>query len=268
LIIGAALLYNDRFPGDFGWEVNDRETPLFGKLNQGYYFGTFNPVHNGHFVMADTARKLLGLERVVFVPAYAPPHKQGAPDMASFEARCAMLERAVQGKPYFSVSRVECELPSPSYTIQTLRKLFPNFDRPTWVEALSRFKPLAFLKKWFPDAGRIPFILGSDEFNALSKWRDAPALARKLLFYVVRRNNEKLIPEITVGTEKFPLRYREFKLPVGAVLPQLSSTLVRERARLNQPLADYVPDGVEAYIQQNNLYPPTGVKFAGLNRVA
>ena len=84
--------------------------------------GTFNPVHNGHVYMAQKAYEEFGLDNVLFIPTGNPPHK-GGEGMADKEHRFAMLELALQGYPYFGVSRVELNRPGNTYTIDTLHLL-------------------------------------------------------------------------------------------------------------------------------------------------
>jgi nicotinate-nucleotide adenylyltransferase len=96
----------------------------------GIFGGSFNPVHQGHLVMAECCREQAGLDRVLFVPAATPPHKQAA-DLAPCDVRLEMLRLAVGGHPGFDVLPDECERGGISYTIDTvssLRQRFPEDD--------------------------------------------------------------------------------------------------------------------------------------------
>ena len=75
--------------------------------------GTFDPIHLGHLVLAETARETFHLEKVVFVPAGNPPHKPGLV-MTPSRARLRMVEIAIADNPYFTVSTVEVDRPGPS----------------------------------------------------------------------------------------------------------------------------------------------------------
>ena len=88
-----------------------RTTAIFG--------GTFDPVHYGHLLIAETAREQLGLERIVFVPAARGPHRDNAP-RASAKDRLAMLELALVDAPAFSIDTQELERGGLSYTIDTV----------------------------------------------------------------------------------------------------------------------------------------------------
>ena len=109
--------------------------------------GTFNPIHLGHLVLAESFRERLALDRVLFVPAGTPPHK-GAAGIAPALHRYAMASLAVAGHSAFTVSDVEVRRPGPSYSIDTL-------------EALAGEWPGA----------RLFFLMGSDTFLDLPTWR-------------------------------------------------------------------------------------------------
>lgn len=134
----------------------------------GIFGGSFNPVHQGHLVMAEYCREQAGLERVLFVPAATPPHKQ-AVDLAPCDDRLEMLRLAVGGHLGFDVLPDECERGGISYTIDTvssLRQRFPDDDLllilgadalaslPTWREPyrlLELIRPLAIIRQGVDD---------------------------------------------------------------------------------------------------------------------
>ena len=134
----------------------------------GIFGGSFNPVHQGHLVMAECCREQAGLDRVLFVPAATPPHKQAA-DLAPCDVRLEMLRLAVGGQPGFDVLPDECERGGVSYTIDTvssLRQRFPEDDLllilgadalaslPTWREPhqlLELIRPLALIRQGVDD---------------------------------------------------------------------------------------------------------------------
>src|SRR5215207_2161519 len=84
--------------------------------------GSFDPIHLGHLIMAESVREALSLDTVHFVPAREQPLKQGR-HVTSAEQRVAMVELAISGNPYFAVSRVEVDRLGASYTVDTLRLL-------------------------------------------------------------------------------------------------------------------------------------------------
>ncbi len=88
--------------------------------------GTFNPVHFGHLQLADAAMAECALDQVVFIPACQPPHKNEA-SITSFSHRIAMLQIVGANNKHLSCTAIERELPTPSYTIDTLRAIGEGF---------------------------------------------------------------------------------------------------------------------------------------------
>jgi nicotinate-nucleotide adenylyltransferase len=115
--------------------------------------GTFNPIHVGHLVFAESFRERLALDRVLLVPAGAPPHKDAA-GLAPALDRYTMVSLAVAGHPAFVASPLELERAGPSYSVDTVERLAGDW----------------------PDA-RLFFLMGSDTFLDLPTWRTPERLA-------------------------------------------------------------------------------------------
>ncbi len=227
---------------DFGVEEGSR----IGILG-----GTFDPVHNGHLVLAAAARDNFALDRVVLLPAAQPPHKQGEP-VSPFVHRAAMLELALADHPALTLSRMEQQRSGPSYSIDTLCQL----------------------RQELPPACALFFIIGSDAFVEITTWKNYHQLFRYADFLVAERPDlapgrlAKLLgdlpdflpptPEIPPASapDLRPWRHRQggliYPCPVNA-LP-VSASNIRQRVRQNQPISDLVPSAVNAYIQRHQLY--------------
>ncbi|MGH7264887.1 MAG: nicotinate (nicotinamide) nucleotide adenylyltransferase, partial [Candidatus Rokuibacteriota bacterium] len=141
------------------------------ELRLGILGGTFNPIHLGHLVLAESFRERLVLDRVLFVPAGTPPHK-AAPGIAPALHRYAMISLAVAGHPAFAASDVEVRRPGPSYSVETL-------------EALAGEWPGA----------RLFFLMGSDTFLDLPSWRAPERLTTWATVAVGRRTGSAFEPE-------------------------------------------------------------------------
>ena len=89
----------------------------------GVYGGSFNPPHLGHIFAARKERQLLGLDKVLLIPAAIPPHKAVAEGSPDGETRLALTKLAIAGEAGMEVSRIELDRPGPSYTVDTLRTL-------------------------------------------------------------------------------------------------------------------------------------------------
>jgi nicotinate-nucleotide adenylyltransferase len=194
--------------------------------------GTFDPVHVGHLAIAEEAREALGMERVLFVPAAAPPHK---PDrrLAPVAARVAMVAAAIAGNPAFTLSTVEVDRPGPSFAVDTVAIL----------AAAARAE------------GRDPdlwWILSSEAFAAIGTWREPGRLIAACRMAVVPR----------AGAPRPTAAWIEACLPGSgdrvAVVdgPELgvSSSLIRERLAAGRSVRYLVPDAVRAYIDDRRLY--------------
>ncbi|MFN7814183.1 MAG: nicotinate (nicotinamide) nucleotide adenylyltransferase, partial [Planctomycetia bacterium] len=119
----------------------------------GIFGGSFNPVHMGHLIAAECAREQAGLDRVVFIPAAVPPHKQDA-TLAPAEHRLEMLRLAVGGHEAFAISTIELDRGGLSWTVETL----------------------ATLRREWPD-DEFVLLLGPDAVAGLPSWREPEKIA-------------------------------------------------------------------------------------------
>ena len=177
--------------------------------------GTFNPPHIGHMIFAQEAAIQLDLERVVFVPAYLPPHKKLTGDDA--RSRYKMTALACMDNPRFEASDIEIRHRSISYTVDTLKKLKKDYGKDV----------------------RLFFLVGSD--NDLSTWKDIDEAQRLATFVITKRPGSKVM------TGK-----RILRITIPSV--DISSSQVRKRVRLSQPIDYLVPVSVRDYIRKRGLY--------------
>ena len=202
--------------------------------------GSFNPIHLGHLLLADEMLERLRLDRVVFVPAAAPPHKPAAL-LAPAEHRFAMVRLAVAGHAGFEVSDVELRRSGPSYTVDTLETLARNGDE-------------LFL------------LVGSETFLDLLSWRLPRRLVELARLVVVPRTGSAFDPESAaaqkvlreIGAERFvsadePITPAAVAIVRAVSLP-ISSSDLRARARAGRSLDYRVPEAVAAYIRRHGLY--------------
>ncbi len=190
--------------------------------------GTFDPPHSGHLGAALEALHQLALDRVLWVPAGAPPHKPSQP-ITPGHHRLVMLERAMAGNPHLSISTVDLERPGPCYTVDTL----------------------ALLRAEYGPQPEFYFIEGADSLVDLPTWYRPRQLLDLCRFAVVRR------PGVEIDLEALEARLPGLRARVHFVempLLEISSTDLRRRVRQGRPISYLVPPGVEAYIQEQGLY--------------
>ena len=211
--------------------------------------GTFDPIHIAHLAIAEEVREVLGLERVLFVPAGEPPHKPGRA-VSDAEHRARMVALAIAGNPRFELSRVELDRPGPSYAVDTLDAL----------HAAARA------------SGRVPdftFILSEEAVAELPTWHEPRRLLGLCRFAVVPRGGRVTLPR-DWATATFPGLEDRFHFLDGPGLA-VSASGIRERVGLGRPVRYLVPDAVLAYIDDHHLYRPSsgpGTRSAPADRSA
>ncbi|WEV68404.1 nicotinate-nucleotide adenylyltransferase [Bifidobacterium sp. ESL0769] len=195
-----------------------------GRRRIGIMGGTFDPIHNGHLVAASEVAWVYDLDEVIFVPTGRPAFKLDK-DVTNAEDRYLMTVIATASNPKFTVSRVDIDRPGVTYTIDTLRD----------IRALN------------PDA-ELFFITGADAVAEILKWKEARNMFGLARFVAVTRpgysSPEHMRTQVEVDT---------LEIPALAI----SSTDVRHRVSLGEPVWYLVPDGVVQYIAKHGLYTQT-----------
>ena len=188
--------------------------------------GTFNPPHIGHLVCADQAISQLGLDRVLLVPVNEPPHK-GVEADPGVEHRVELCTRAVAGDERLAVSRVDADVPGPSFTVDTLGRLHDRCP-----------------------GDQLTFLVGGDMALSLPTWREPEAILELAEFGVAERE----------GVRRTDIAERLSGLPTERVrffdMPRLdvSSSLIRRLVATGRPIRYLVPDAVADYIAEVGLY--------------
>jgi nicotinate-nucleotide adenylyltransferase len=208
--------------------------------------GTFDPIHFGHLQLAELAMRQCSLAKVLFIPAAAPPHKTDRA-ITAFTHRVKMISLALAATPGFQLTSLEGDLPSPSYTIDTL---------------------LYLAEKHAPD-DEFYFILGADAFLEINTWKSCAELLARTHFIVAGRSGYSPGAFESFAASLGYARRGEawfhssgntklFYLPEAT--DDISSSAVRSRIARRDSLEGLVPRDVIHYIDTNNLYalPPSG----------
>jgi nicotinate-nucleotide adenylyltransferase len=195
-------------------------------MRLGLLGGTFDPIHTGHLLIAESARHALSLDQIIFIPAGDPPHK--GETVTPAEHRYAMVLLATGTNPTFTVSRREIERSGPSYSLTTIREFR--------AEAGSE--------------SELFFVVGADTLRDIRTWYRWEEVLRECRFLVVARPG---VP-FTVEQSGLPQALRrQVDLVISPGL-EISSTEIRDRVREGKPIRYLVPEPVEQYIVKHGLY--------------
>jgi len=196
----------------------------------GIFGGTFNPPHNGHRHIVEGFREQMGLDRVLIIPSYIPPHK-AAPDLASGEARLAMCKMTFP-EDHYDVLDIEVEREGKSYTLDTLKELI----------ALG-----------YED---LYFLVGDDMLLFLDQWHEPNEILSLCHMVSSVRSDEVSVEELReYARTHFPKEYEDGRFVFLPMEPfPVSSTEIREKVREGRSIAGLVDPGVEDYIRKEGLY--------------
>ena len=197
----------------------------------GVFGGTFDPVHNGHLSIAETAGEGLALDEVLFIPAGQPRLKARNVSTAPHH-RLRMVELAIAGCPPFACSDMEIRRSGPTYTADTL-------------DLLSEER-----------TGCSLFLLaGLDSLAMFHKWgRPADILGRATVVGIPRPGYERLD---RAALEQAAPGSADRAMTLAFPMTDISSTEIRERARRGLSIDHLVPEAVDRYIRDNRLYAQT-----------
>lgn len=186
--------------------------------------GTFDPPHIGHLIIGEFAYENLNVEKVLFVPAYIPPHKTSQ-DFSSPDIRFKMLELSIQGNPHFQISTIELNRKGVSYSIDTIKEIRAKFD----LEKNDLF-----------------FLVGSDSLIGFHTWKNPEEIISLAQVVVAPRPSfdKEMVRNNFLDSVRF----------LNAPYIDISSSIVRERIREKQSIRYLVTKEVHEFIMKNGLY--------------
>lgn len=188
--------------------------------------GTFDPIHQGHLLIAELAREEFALETILFVPAGIPAHKKGY-SVSDAAVRWKMTCAAIEGNPAFQASRVEIDRPGPSYAVDTIRLLCA--ERP----------------------GQKPyFITGMDAILEILTWDRAAQLPGLAEFVACARPGN----HSRQALDDLPAAFREHIHFMRTPLVEISSTAIRARIAGGRTVRYMTPEAVRRIIEVERLY--------------
>jgi len=209
----------------------------------GVYGGSFDPIHLGHLVPVEEARAATGLDEILYVPAFAPPHKPQGPSASAFH-RFGMCATALEAYPHLLLSDFEVSRGGTTYTIETLRHVRANHPE-----------------------SEVFLVLGSDSMAQLHNWREWREIVSSHRIVVVYREGvdypdlrEGLPPELAVRLAPLGARPHDELADqqtifwAGNAPVTISSTWIRSALPSVQSLSESLPPAVERYARRHRLY--------------
>ena len=190
-------------------------------LKIGIFFGTFNPLHNGHLMLAQYVVDNTDLDEVLFMPTPSSSFKEHADGLLSYSDRCSSIYKATLGLPKLGLSTVENELPAPHYTSETLR----------------------FLSENCPD-DEFAVIFGADNLGQIETFHN--------FRYILDNHDIYVFPRGEADISHIRLTYSQARIHVleDAPLTNLSSTFVRQQLAKGNDISVYVPAAVVTMLAQ------------------
>jgi len=186
----------------------------------GLFFGSFNPIHNGHLSIARYMVENIGIDQLWFVVSPQNPFKK-VENLLGDNHRLEMVRLAIKGNSRLFVCDIEFKLPKPSYTINTLTALHQEYPADEFV-----------------------IIMGADNFVQIKKWKEYEKLIGEYYFFIYPRPGFDLSSHDLNGN---------FTL-VDSPLMEISSTKIREDISAKREISHLLPPGVLRYIEEKNFY--------------
>ena len=189
-------------------------------MNIGLYFGSFNPVHHGHLIIASHMVQSSGLDQVWFVVSPQNPLKPSAGLLNEYH-RLHLIRAAIDGEKHLRATDIEFKLPKPSYTIDTL----------------------TYIREKYPQH-EFSIIMGSDSYQNLERWKNYEQLLK----------DTEILIYIRAGFEQIPLYPGARVNILEAPLLQISATHIRNMLQEGKSIRYLVPDPVKEEIERNHYY--------------
>ena len=192
-------------------------------MNIGLFFGTFNPLHVGHLVIANHIAEHSDLDQVWVVVTPQSPHKKKQ-SLLDNHQRLEMVYRATKEYPKLKPSAIEFDLPQPNYTVHTL----------------------AYLEEKYPEH-RFALIMGEDNLKSLPKWKNAEVILKGYPIYVYPRSSSASKKTAVLETDANIIK-------IDAPIMELSSTFIRQSIKAGKNIRPMLPDAVWEYLDEMNFY--------------
>jgi nicotinate-nucleotide adenylyltransferase len=188
----------------------------------GLYFGTFNPIHVGHLIIANHMAEHSDLEQIWMVVTPHNPLKQKNTLLDDYQ-RLHLVRLATEDYPKIKSSDIEFKLPQPNYTVNTLAHLMEKYPQ-----------------------HEFSLIMGEDNLKSLHKWKNYE--------YILQHHNIYIYPRVSEEAENPTLKNHPSVHWIDAPIVEISSTFIRENIKNNKNVRPLLPHNVWEYVDHNNFY--------------
>lgn len=188
----------------------------------GLYFGTFNPIHVGHLIIANHMAEYSDLEQVWMVVTPHNPHKQKNTLLDDYH-RLHLVRLATEDYPKIKPSDIEFKLSQPNYTVNTLAHLKDNYPQ-----------------------HEFSLIMGEDNLKSLHKWKNYE--------YILDNHDVYIYPRVAEETQNFELTNQTRIHKIDAPIVEISSTFIRENIKNKKNIRPLLSEKVWEYVDHNNFY--------------
>ena len=188
------------------------------KMYIGLYFGSFNPVHNGHIAIAECLYRQIGFDKIWFIVSPSNPLK-AEKNLLDEHKRLELVKIAIKDKDYFFASDIEFQMEKPSYTYLTLRKIYAEYPQHTFA-----------------------LLLGGDSINNIFLWKNHEEILQNYIIYIYPRSEKT---NIVAGKN---IIYTD------PPLLNISSSLIREKIKKGEDIRCLVHPSVLRMIEKEGLY--------------
>jgi nicotinate-nucleotide adenylyltransferase len=200
-------------------------------MRVGIFGGSFDPIHQGHLILAEQCRQQAELDQVLFIPNAQSPHKQNGA-CASDRQRVEMVDLAIGGNPAFLRSSIEIERGGVSYTVDTLKQLAEENPE-----------------------NELFFLMGADSLNSFDTWKDPAGILQLATPLVVPRpgQGEVDLKKLAPLTDEKKLATIE-QLTIDSPLIEISSSNIRQQIQSGKSIRYQTSRAVEKYIETQKIY--------------
>ena len=188
----------------------------------GLFFGTFDPIHKGHINLAEYFADNTELDCIWFIISPQNPFKQDS-KMLSNTKRLKLVSLAIKSNPKLHVSNIEFDMPTPNYTIQTLKKIKAQYPKNSFI-----------------------LILGEDNLSSFDQWKDYNKILSDYELYIYPRKNSKTIPKNLKGHSSIK--------KCDAPQIEISSSEIRDGIKKGKDLSKLIPESSWNYINEKSFY--------------